>query len=140
MWLLKQVWLVRTQRNYHKLQTAHNKFEMCPTALEGFTEKHMYFKIKISENSNTNYRLLPLEISYQDGRVRIPLESLTPPHFCACPKPGAGFPMLYVMVFFIVCVQWVNMRSDCSFCWNYWNCWRSVVKISFHNLSWLMNT
>ena len=63
--------VVRTQRNYHKLQTAHNKFEMCPTALEGFTKKHMYLKIKWSENSNTNYRLLPLEISYQDGRVRI---------------------------------------------------------------------
>jgi hypothetical protein len=44
---------------------------MCPTALEGFTKKHMYLKIKWSENSNTNYRLLPLEISYQDGRVRI---------------------------------------------------------------------
>jgi hypothetical protein len=38
--------VVRTQRNYHKLQTAHNKFEMCPTALEGFTKKHMYLKIK----------------------------------------------------------------------------------------------
>ena len=39
--------------------------------------------------------------SYQEGRVVIPLASLTLPHFCACPKPDPGFPMPYVMVFFV---------------------------------------
>ena len=27
------------------------------------------------------------------GRVGFPLTGLTPPHFCACTKPGPGFPM-----------------------------------------------
>jgi hypothetical protein len=29
------------------------------------------------------------------------LNGLTPPHCCACPKPGPGFPMSYVMAFFV---------------------------------------
>jgi hypothetical protein len=33
------------------------------------------------------------------GGVGIPLTGLPLPHFCACPKPGPGFPMLYVMLF-----------------------------------------
>ena len=32
----------------------------------------------------------------------ITLTGLTLPHFCACPKPGSGFPRPYVMFFFIV--------------------------------------
>ena len=43
--------------------------------------------------------VLPLEIQYQDGSVRIPL---TPLHVCACPKPRHGFPTIYVAVFFRV--------------------------------------
>jgi hypothetical protein len=30
-------------------------------------------------------------------RVGIPLSSITLPHFCACPKPGAGFPTSKVL-------------------------------------------
>ena len=43
-------------------------------------------------------------LSYQEGRPRfgIPLTCLTLPHFCACPKPGPGFPTSYVMVFFVL--------------------------------------
>jgi hypothetical protein len=33
------------------------------------------------------------------GRVAISLTGLTLSHFCACPKPGPGFPMSYVVVF-----------------------------------------
>jgi hypothetical protein len=33
---------------------------------------------------------------------RIPLNGLTLPHFCACPKPGPGFPTFYVMTVFFV--------------------------------------
>jgi hypothetical protein len=39
---------------------------------------------------------------YQEGRVGIPLTGLTPPYFCACPKPGPAFPMSYVVVIFYV--------------------------------------
>ena len=35
-------------------------------------------------------------------RVGIPFTSLTVSHFCASPKPGPGFPILYVVDF--VCV------------------------------------
>ena len=48
--------------------------------------------------------------SYQEGRVRIPLICLTPPHLCACPKPGLKFPTSYV-----VCVRWITIKG--SFCW-----------------------
>ena len=33
------------------------------------------------------------------GRVGIPLTSETPPHFCACPMAGPGFPTLSIMDF-----------------------------------------
>ena len=32
---------------------------------------------------------------------RVPLTDLTPPPFCACPKPGPGFTTSYVMVFLV---------------------------------------
>ena len=38
---------------------------------------------------------------HQEGRVGITLTSLTLPHFCACPKPGPGFPTSYVEVFIV---------------------------------------
>ena len=41
--------------------------------------------------------------SYQERtETGIPLTGVTPPHVCACPKPGPGFPMSYVLVFFFV--------------------------------------
>jgi hypothetical protein len=39
--------------------------------------------------------------SYQERWVEITLTSLIPPHFCACLKPGPGFPTSYVVVFFV---------------------------------------
>ena len=39
--------------------------------------------------------------NYQEVGVRILLTGLTLPHFCACPKPEPGFPMSYVMFFFL---------------------------------------
>jgi hypothetical protein len=44
-----------------------------------------------------------LEIQLSRGEDWIPLTGLTPPHFCACPKPGPEFPTSYVVGFF--CVQ-----------------------------------
>ena len=51
------------------------------------------------------------------GRVGIPLTGLPLPHFCACPKPGPGFPMLYVMLFFMF--NDFEGRGDCLLC-RYW--------------------
>ena len=31
----------------------------------------------------------------------VPLTGFTPPHLCACPKPGPGFPASFVVVFFV---------------------------------------
>jgi hypothetical protein len=32
------------------------------------------------------------------------------------------------------CGQWVEVRGDCSFSWYWWNCWSSLLKLSYHNL------
>ena len=40
------------------------------------------------------------KLIYQAGDG-IPVSVLTPPHFCACTKPGLGFPTSYVVVFFM---------------------------------------
>jgi hypothetical protein len=31
----------------------------------------------------------------------------TVPLFCACPKPGPGFPTSHVVVFFVICERWL---------------------------------
>ena len=36
---------------------------------------------------------------YEEGRVSVPLTSLTPPHLCTCSKLGPVFPTSYVVVF-----------------------------------------
>jgi hypothetical protein len=35
---------------------------------------------------------------------------LTPPHLCACLKPGPGFPMPYVVVLFLCSVSSVEKK------------------------------
>jgi hypothetical protein len=47
-----------------------------------------------------------MHVGDQEGRVGIPLTSLTLPYFCACPEPGQGFPMSYVMGFFVFRELW----------------------------------
>ena len=51
----------------------------------------------------------------------IPLISLTPPHFCAC--PGTGFP---------TCVE---VRSGCWFRYDWKNCFPSRFKFPLYNIS-----
>ena len=58
--------------------------------------------------------------NHQEGRFGIPLTGLTPPHFCACPKPGPGFPTTYVVglfffVFFLneVFFRFVDIGINC---------------------------
>ena len=31
------------------------------------------------------------------------------------------------------CVQWFEVRGESSFCCYWWNCWPSLIKLSFHN-------
>jgi hypothetical protein len=40
--------------------------------------------------------------SYQkEGRIVIPLTGITPPHVCACSKPGHGFSTTYIVIYFL---------------------------------------
>jgi hypothetical protein len=32
------------------------------------------------------------------------------------------------------CFQWFQVRGGCSLCWYKWNCWSSLLTISFHNI------
>ena len=70
-------------------------------------------------------------LDYQWGWVRTPLTGLTPPYVWACPKPGPGCPMPYVIVFTVfnglrweVVVHFVDIGA--------WNCWPSLFILSFH--------
>jgi hypothetical protein len=29
--------------------------------------------------------------------------------------------------------QWFERRGNCLFCGYWWNCWTSLIKLSFHN-------
>jgi len=42
-----------------------------------------------------------IQLSRGEGLYPITVTGLTPPHFCACPRPGPGFPTTYVVVFFL---------------------------------------
>ena len=50
-------------------------------------------------------------------------------HFCGCPKSGPGFVTLYVVIFFMF--NCFEVRGGCTFCWYWWNCWPSLLKLSF---------
>ena len=36
-------------------------------------------------------------------------------------------------VFWFFFLQWLAVRSECSFCWYWWNCLPSQFKLLFHN-------
>jgi len=48
-------------------------------------------------------------------RIGIPLNGVTPPHFCAFSKPGPGFPTSYVGSFFVYSVS--SDEGPLLFCW-----------------------
>ena len=50
----------------------------------------------------------------------------------AYPKPGHVFPTSYV-VLSLCSVSSVAMRSDCSFCWYWWNWSPSLIKLFYNN-------
>jgi hypothetical protein len=65
---------------------------------------------------------------YQEGRVGIPLTSLTP-NMCVCVCVLSQVPDLqrHMSLF----GRWVQARGDSSFCWYWWNCWSSLFKLPF---------
>jgi hypothetical protein len=56
------------------------------------------------------------DLKYHEGRDWVSLTDLTQPHSCTCPKPRPGFPMPYVLGFFL----FNGLR-------------RGLLKVSFHN-------
>ena len=40
--------------------------------------------------------------------------------------------MSYAVVFFVFS-EWGWVRGYCSFCWYWWRCWPSTLKLSFHD-------
>jgi len=73
----------------------------------------MFYLSTTEERTHTHrntfiYILLSLEIQVWRGEASISLADLIPPHFCARPKSGHGFPTSMV-------------RGYCSFYW-YWSC------------------
>ena len=64
------------------------------------------------------------------ARVGILLTGLTLPHFCACSNTGPRFPTSNVII--NCCVLFIKVRSDCSFCWYWWNC---CMTINFFSLT-----
>ena len=95
----------------------------------------MFFFLKKNQ-SQQHFLCLCINLSYTFPTVVllfyfvIPFFGLTPSHYCACPKPGPGFPTSYVVVF--LCL----MRGSLP-CWYWWNYWPSKFKLSFHNLVFL---
>jgi hypothetical protein len=84
---------------------------MCPSGNESVQVSIVCLYLYCSWKSN-----------YKGGNVYISLPGITVPQLCACPKPGPGFPTLFIIAF---CVHWVKVMGDCSFCWCWWNCWSS---------------
>ena len=71
--------------------------------------------------------------SYQEERVGIPLTGLSPPHICACHKPGPGIPMSYVK-YFVVFSEFSQDEGWFFVLLILVELMTITVKISFHNL------
>lgn len=54
-------------------------------------------------------------------------------YFCACPKAMTWISNVIGSWSYLFCVQWFKVRVDCSGCWYWWNLWRSLFILSFHN-------
>ncbi len=68
------------------------------------------------------------------GGFGIPLASWTPPHLCACLKPGPGISNVTCHGLVWSFLMFIELRWEpiLSFCWYLWKCWPSLFKISFH--------
>ena len=60
---------------------------------------------------------------YQERRVGTPLSGLTPPYFMPIPNQDLDFQRITSWCF--LCPE---LRSNCLFCWYWWNCWPSLLK------------
>ena len=73
--------------------------------------KALYLQINLKFSDNVCTSILYI-LSYSERKVEIPLISLTPPHCCACLKPGSS----HMSWSFLCSVSSVMMRGDCLFC------------------------
>ena len=55
------------------------------------------------ENCSTHHDTFHFVNFLKNKNTIFTLTGLNHPHWCACPKPGHGFPMSYVMVFHFTC-------------------------------------
>jgi len=69
------------------------------------------------------------KFNYQEGRVGIPLTSLTPQLFVCLSQTRTWISNVICSDLFYV--QWVEERCDCSFSWYWWNYWPSLFKLFF---------
>ena len=119
----------------------HKVYDIVYRQVVGLNRFRKPFKTVHGSKWWNNYRVVPecyllwkclyLRSNYQEGRVRIPLTSLTLPHLCACPKPEPWFLKSYVVVFFMF--NELGWEVIVCFCWYWWNCWPSLFKLSFNN-------
>jgi len=79
---------------------------------------------------------LEIKLTRGEGcQLGIQLTCITPPHVRIVQSQDMDFQLHTSWSF---CVQWVNVRGHCSFCWYSWNCWPLLSKLSFHNLTCLV--
>lgn len=72
---------------------------------------------------------LPLDT--QEGMVWIPLTGSTLPHCVSILFCDMDFHRH--KLWYLFRVQRFEVRGSCSFCWEWWNNWSSLLKLSFHN-------
>ena len=86
----------------------------CPFCFYPFSESHNVGFSLVEANLHRFVSFVYICICIATGdlvikrRVGIPLNGLTSPHCCACPKPRPGFPASNVVIFFVL-MEW---RSD----------------------------
>jgi len=121
----------------------HDKAEKLQQSFTHSSQMHFYCVVLARGLSHANYtctfkivchvfsihRQACLNRSRMIGKVGIPINGLILPHFCACPKPGHGFPTSYVMILFLCSMSWGERWLFVLLI-----CWPSLFKFSFHNL------
>ena len=85
----------------------------------------------------TNHRLLiyilQLEIHLSSREGWNPINRLKPATFVVMPQARTW--ISNVICRGVSCVLSVKVGGDCSLCWYWWNCWLSLLKMSFHNIT-----
>jgi hypothetical protein len=62
-------------------------------------QKAFFLLIRLQQTTILPTTTSDIAKDYIDDKRGVLLIGLTPPHFCACPKPGPGFPSINVNLF-----------------------------------------